>query len=76
MKKNEESFPAHDFPFFPEQMFFVNVFPNVAPDEFRDLVPGQVDREDLLAGSLSAKYAAERPQRLGSTRLEPGQCQT
>jgi hypothetical protein len=45
-------------------------------EEFRDLVPGQVDREDLLSGSLGAEYAAERPQRLGSTRLEPGQCQT
>jgi hypothetical protein len=45
-------------------------------EEFRDLAPGQVDREDLLSGSLGAEYAAECAQRLGSTRLEPGQCQT
>jgi hypothetical protein len=45
-------------------------------EEFRDGAPGEVDREDLLSGSLGAEYAAERPQPLGSTRLEPGQCQT
>jgi hypothetical protein len=67
--------------FFLSKFFFTMIFPNFAPkfktvDEVRDRTPGQVDREDLLSGSLGAKYAAERPQRLGSTRLEPGQFQT